>query len=224
MGYRRTPLALHEWYHCYNRGVDKRITCGTESDYRRFEQLLYLSNDHQSKSRASLPDEISNEKIFMMLREAPLVSIAAYTLMPNHFHLVMQEIVEGGITRFMHKIGTAYTMYFNTKNERTGNLFVKPFHSKHVADGRYLKYLVQYIHLNAAELFEPQWKEGNVKNIHNLEKSLRIYHHSSLPDYLGSDRVTRNIVSHDAFNLLHDDLPPLKNIVAEAAEYYSELK
>ena len=224
MAYRRVPFGLHEWYHCYSRGVDKRITFESEQDYRRFEQLLYLSNNEALSQRASFANDIRHEKIFTIPRGSPLVSIGAYVLMPNHFHLIMQEVVEGGITKFMHKVGTAYTMYFNIKNERVGNLFVKPFRSKHIADDRYLKYVVQYVHLNSAELFEPKWKEGKVADMKLLQKQLRSYEHGSLQDYINPPRAMGSILNLEACLLLREDLPPFTTIMQDAAEYYSGLK
>ena len=94
-----------------------------------------------------------------MERELPTYcDILAYCLMPNHFHLLLQDALPagGGISKFMQKVGTAYTMYFNASRERAGNLFVKPFRSKHVSDDRYFKRVAQYIHFNPIELMEPE--------------------------------------------------------------------
>lgn len=221
MAYRRTPLALHEWYHCYSRGVDKRITFKKEDDYQRFEQLLYLANDTQSIDRNLFP-HTTHERIFERARKKPIVRIAAYCLMPNHFHLLLQEIRAHGISSFMQKLGTGYAMYFNNKNDRIGNLFVKPFRSKHISKDRYLKHVVQYIHLNPAELFESNWKRGEVQNMRELERHLCTYPHSSLIDYINQQRSLSAIIDKKAFELFAD-LPPLKNVLAEAAAYYREL-
>ena len=193
MAYRRTPLALGETYHCYSRGIDRRITFQDEADYERFLQALYICNDVASFSQKHL-SEIDYRTVLNLDRGKPLVSIIAYCLMPNHYHLVLREVTEGGITRFMHKVGTMYTMYFNAKNERIGGLFVKPFRSKHIDDDSYLQRLVPYVHLNPAELFEPGWKDGRVVDRPGLSTKLKNYRYSSLPEYDGSQRLESRIL------------------------------
>ena len=129
------------------------------------------------------------------------MAIGAYCLMSNHYHLLLKEITKGGITHFMRKLGTAYTMYFNKKYKRTGNLMTKPFRSRHVNDDRYFQRVVDYIHCNPAELIEFEWKNGTVHNIDNLEKKLLKYRYSSFPDYNRIKRDTRAIISGDGFDV-----------------------
>ncbi len=223
MSIRTTPFALDEWYHCYNRGVEKRKVFLVSNDYRCFMQLLYLSNSDVSVHRSNLHTK-SNSEIYSIKRGKPLVAIGAYSLMPNHFHLQLKEITEGGISAFMQKLSTAYTMYFNIKNKHSGGLFVKPFRSKHLDNDEYLNYLTQYIHLNATELFEPDWKEGKVRNMKALEQKLEQYPYSSFIDYTSSlARSERSILDEDAMEFLRDDLPSIKRVLTEAAEYYREL-
>src|SRR5579859_6476622 len=135
MGYRRTPFVEGEWYHCYSRGIDKRTVFENPEGFNRFIELLYLANDSKLIDRAAMRS-LSHEKILQLPRKANLVAIGAYCLMGNHFHLLLQEKVPNGISKFMHKVGTGYTKYFNLKNDRIGNLFVKPFRSKHIHDDR----------------------------------------------------------------------------------------
>ncbi len=223
MSLRPTPFAREEWYHCYNRGVEKRKTFLTNSDYQRFMHLLYLSNSDVSVHRSNLLSKSSHE-IYGTKRGRQLVAIGAYALMPNHFHLQLKEIAEGGISAFMQKLGTAYSMYFNIKNEHTGGIFVKPFRSKHIDNDEYLNYLTQYIHLNPAELFEPEWKKGQMKNLIILEEKLKHYQYSSFIDYSSSSaRPECAILDSEAMELLGRDIPPLKKVLTDAAEYYSDL-
>mgnify|MGYP003393715902 CR=1 FL=1 len=121
----RVGFAAGEWYHCYNRGVDKRRTFNLAADYERFLALLYVCNGDRSVqlsdySKNDLKTVLSNEKIN---RGEPLVEIATYCLMPNHIHLVLRQVQERGIPLFMQKVFTAYTMYFNRRHNRTGPLF-----------------------------------------------------------------------------------------------------
>ena len=224
MGYRRTPFALHEWYHCYNRGVEKRVTFEYGHDFQRFEQLLFLANDTKPVDRNQF-SKATHEQVLCRSRSSPIVAIGAYCLMPNHFHLLLREVTEGGISKFMHKIGTGYTMYFNVKNNRIGNLFVKPFRSKHIDNDSYLRRVAQYIHLNATELYEPGWKHAKVKNIKCLKSQIINYTHSSLPDYHhGIRRTAYAILDPEAFQTISAGLPSLQNTLKDAQAYYALIK
>lgn len=218
----RSPFAIDEWYHCYNRGVDKRVVFKDVGDYNRFLLLMYLGN-------SSVPIHIANLKdkdVRAVLEDISLepgesmVEIGAYALMPNHFHFALKEITENGIAMFMQRIFTAYTMYFNKKYERTGALFAGPFKSQHVADDRYLKQLIPYLHLNAAELFDPNWKEGN-GNLEKIKEQLVAFPYSSLPDFLGHERPERKILGDSVFELF-DGIPTLQEMIVGANEYYIE--
>lgn len=216
---RSVPFAYGEWYHCYNRGIDKRKVFLDEYDANRFLMALYLANGTE-------PVHLFNthkpklDKSFKESRGDPIVAVGAYCLMPNHFHLLLKEITDGGITSFMRKVGTAYTMYFNAKNERTGNLFTKPFRSRHVGDDRYFQHVLQYIHCNPAELYESGWKSGKVRNIRALEKKLASYPYSSFGSYAGSGIVSP-ILSRDGFDTANQ--LPVSRMLEEARAYYAEV-
>ncbi len=222
MALRLTPFVPGEWYHCYSRGVEKRKIFLDVSDYNRFLHVLYLGNSKTSIHRSTLRG-VSSADILSTKRGAPLVAVGGYCLMPNHFHLLLQEAVEGGISAFMQKIGTAYSMYFNIRYEHAGGLFAKPFKSKHITDDRYLRRVAQYIHLNPAELFESGWKHGDVKNMRALENKLMQYRYCSFMDYYGTDRVEKAILDKDALELIGDGLPSLASMLKETQEYYQEL-
>jgi putative transposase len=140
--------------------------------------------------------------------------------MPNHYHLVLREITEDGITKFMQKLGTAYTMYFNTRYHRTGNLFVKPFRSRHVDTDNYFQYLINYVHCNPAVLFEHEWKTGTVRDINTLAEKLIQYPYSSFGAYEDKGAQTYTILDESVFEITPKI--PIEKILREAQEYYSE--
>jgi len=218
----RSPFAIDEWYHCYNRGVDKRIVFEDTADYNRFMLLLFLGNGSEPIHIANLKDR----DLHAVLNDASiergelLVEIGAYTLIPNHFHLVLKEIMEGGIALFMQRVFTAYTMYFNKKNERTGALFASTFKSKHIDDDRYIKQVISYLHVNASELFDPKWKDGE-SNLEKIGNQLLKYPYSSLPDFLGQKRPERKILGDSIFELF-ETIPTLQEMIADASAYYTE--
>lgn len=217
MAKRKIPFAINEWYHCYNRGVDKRIVFQDEKDYYRFLEQLYLANNEVPLRR----DDIGRrnfEEVLKMPRGKPLVAIGAFCLMPNHFHIVLKEVVEGGISAFMQKLGTAYVMYFNERNDRTGNLFVKPFRSQHVGDDRYFQYLISYVHCNPVELYEPKWKSGIVQDIKSLSAKITEYPYSSLCAHENATSFINNILDKTIYEV--SQKVPVWKMLKEANEYY----
>ena len=216
---RKTQFSVDEWYHCYSRGVDKRISFEDARDYRRFLEQLYLANSETPLRRDDIASQ-NFERILQVQRHGALVSVGAFCLMPNHFHLVLKEILEGGITKFMQKLGTAYTMYFNRRYERTGNLFVKPFRSRHVHDDRYFQHLINYVHCNPAELYEPGWETGNSKDLPVLTEQLVKYPYSSLGAYEDARLPIRAILDDSVFAVART--VPAVQMIREAREYYLE--
>ncbi len=176
---RKVAFASGEFYHLYNRGVEKRIVFQDQADYVRFIRLLYLAN-------ATVPyvHKLVKEKTLAEIeRKQTLVSIGAYCLMPNHFHVLVRADNDTGISEFMKKLLTGYSMYFNKRYERVGAVFQGKFRAEHVDDDRYLKYLFAYIHLNPVKLIEPEWKECGIGDRSNAVRYLSEYRHSSYADF-----------------------------------------
>jgi len=172
MGIRRTPLVPGEYYHLYNRGVEKRKIFIDKEDYFHFLKLLYLCNSIKSITLRNIGEKFE--------RGETIIDIGAYCIMPNHFHLLCKEKIESGTTIFMRKLLTAYSMYFNKKYNRSGVLFQGRFKSEHVSNDRYLKYLYAYIHLNPAKLKNSKWRELANINTEELFLYVKNYPYSSL--------------------------------------------
>jgi putative transposase len=187
---RNFTFSENEFYHIYNRGTDKRVIFNNKNDYRRFITLLYLCNasDGVDVFKMLRSEEKEFQELIEIERDETLVEIGAYCLMPNHFHILIREKQQGGISLFMKKLSTAYTMYFNSKYKRTGSLFQGRFKAKHANDDRYLQYLFSYIHLNPVKLIEPTWTEEGIKDFKKAKNYLRTYYYSSYPDYSGLQR------------------------------------
>jgi putative transposase len=107
--------------------------------------------------------------------------------MPNHFHLLLRQHGDAGIPQFMQKLSTAYTMYFNTKQERVGSLFQGPYKAIHIKSEEYLTHLSRYIHLNPLDLKYSEWREQGIRNPSQAQRFLQHYSWSSYHDYLGSN-------------------------------------
>jgi hypothetical protein len=125
--------------------------------------------------------------------------------MPNHFHLIVKEVEEGGISRFMQKVNTAYTMYFNKIANRNGSLFQGRFKAQHANEDRYLSYLIAYLHLNPIKLVEPKWKEKGINDPKWAETFLNNYKYSSYLDYSRDvERVESKILSKNSLPQYHE--------------------
>jgi putative transposase len=222
---RKTTLASGEYYHVYNRGVEKRIIFSSKSDYQRFLSLLYLCNsidsvhiyDHFKYSRG-----LTSGELLSLPRTNELVDICAYCLMPNHFHLLIKEKEEGGISKFMQKIMTGYTMYFNKIHDRSGSLFQGTFKAEHAKDDNYLKYLISYIHLNPIKLIESKWKETGITNKRGAEKFLNEYPYSSYIDYIGTSRKENILINKKALPDYFETPKKFKENVTEWLNYKKE--
>ena len=208
MSLRKTPFVLGEYYHIYNRGNSKQVIFHDKEDYDRFVKLIFLSNGRENFKIYFIGNEV-----YDFDRGKPLVNIGAYCLMPNHFHLLLTQTNNGSISKFMQKVSTGYSMYYNNKYSRTGTLFEGKFKSEHVKDNRYLKYLFSYIHLNPVKLIIPNWKEEGIKNKPRVLKFLENYPFSSYHDYLGHNRRQRKVINFKVFpnyfstkNLFKDEL------------------
>lgn len=199
---RKDPFITGEYYHIYNRGIDKRVIFKSKRDYERFIMLLYLANSNDSFRL----DNILNKQhktfseVLMLDKGELLVSIGAWCLMPNHFHLLVRQEIDGGITKFMRKLGVGYSMFFNIKYQRKGALFGGLFKSKLIGvDDNYMIQLFRYIHLNPLEVGFPEWEEKINKSSTNMKKFMESYQYSSYLDYTGEDRVEKNIITTKNF-------------------------
>jgi len=193
---RKTSFTENEYYHIYSRGVEKRKIFMNTKDYNRFMALLYIMNQNNQFIIGNFLQNKSKElqDVFMEKREKTLVSILGYCLMPNHFHLILYEHTEGGITKFMGKLLTAYSMYFNTKYERSGPLLTHPFRSEYIDSESQFMYIFSYIHLNPLSIINKKWKEDGIKNKKEAKEFLENYQFSSYQDFLGSSRPEGAIV------------------------------
>lgn len=195
MGIRLTTLIEGECYHIYNRGTDKRALFRDDTDRHRFLKLLYISNSIESVNVRNILRK--NSEPYTFNRGTPLVHIGAYCLMPNHFHILLTPCVPDGVSLFMKKLCTGYSMYFNKRYNRTGTLFEGPFKSKWADSDIYLKYLYAYIHLNPRNLMI-QVGAGGASD-EELLIFLKSYHYSSLPDYLQVNRLESVILNPESF-------------------------
>jgi len=183
-------FADNQIYHIYNRGVEKRNIFLDDQDRFRFIHDLFEFNDETPaaniyyKLNKFQSYEVKPRKIEREPRKT-LINILAFCLMPNHFHLLLQQKKENGIVKFMQKLGTGYTMSFNQKYERSGSLFQGTYKAVLVEKDSHFIHLPYYIHSNPLDLKFPEWRNKEIKNYKEAMKFLENYQWSSFPDYIG---------------------------------------
>ena len=140
MAIRPAPFACGEYYHCYNRGVDKRTIFNDTQDYIYFLKMLRHFNTSEVLGKLRLQET----------RDAidPPVTLLSYSLLPNHYHLLIRCNNPEGLSKFMQRLGGGYTMYFNKKNNRSGSLFQGKFKSKHIESDQDLRQVLAYVNNN----------------------------------------------------------------------------
>jgi putative transposase len=238
MATRQPQFVNGEVYHIVNRGVEKRIIFQQISDYFRFIFCLYECNDKNSvimrerikerKERKSAKKYIGDTYVNSIEKKdkkrEPLVEILAFCLMPNHFHLVLRQLVDGGISLFMKKIGDAYVGYFNKKYNRVGmgSLFQGPFKAIHIEDTDQLMNVVCYIFTNPVELLEKTWKETGIKNPPKAIEYLESYRWSSYLDCIGKKNFP-SVTQRDFLLEVFDGPDNIKKFVENWILYKAEL-
>ena len=143
---RETPFINNAYYHIYNRGVDKRTVFEDRRDQDRFLESVAIFNDENSVG-SIFQHKFQDQLLSPSRAKDKLVNIIAYCLNPNHFHFILEQLVDGGISEFMKRLG-GYTSYFNNKYERSGSLFQGVFKSIHIDSNEYLLHVSSYVNLN----------------------------------------------------------------------------
>ena len=192
---RKLQFSIGEFYHLYNRGINKMPIFLNVFDKKRFIKLLFVCNSRKSVVFKSIQGQSLDE----IDRGETLVDIGIYCLVPNHFHLLIKEKTENGISEFVKKVATGYSMYFNKKYERTGSLFEGPFKAKRIDTDEYLKYIFSYIHLNPIKIIDSQWKENKITDRVKAKNYLQKYPYSSYFEYIGGKRQEEKILEKDSF-------------------------
>ena len=186
---RPTPLINNHFYHVIFRGIDGRKIFEDDSDYYRMVHDIFEFNDkNYTLSTYRVAGMEKNSKIQERKKREFLVRVHAFCLMPNHVHLVLEQIKDNGITRFMHKLCGGYSRYFNFKYKRNGHLFQDKFKSVHIDDDDQFNFLFVYVHTNPIAIVCPGWKDdgidGSEKEIIDFVEK---YKWSSYRDYLRAD-------------------------------------
>lgn len=208
---RKTVFQNDHYYHVYNRGVDKRDIFVDNRDYIRF--LLSLREFNRLENIGSLRYLKESNSLAKELDscEAKLVDIICYCLLPNHYHFILRQLSEDGVSKFLQKIGTGYTNYFNFRYNRVGALFQGKYKSILIKSDSYLNYLSAYIH-------------GNPE-IHKINKA-EDWKWSSYQDYLGKRNgtlINKNIIMTE-FKSTEEYKNYVNIVIKESGDRKDEIK
>jgi len=194
---RIVPIVSGEYYHIFGRGNNKQKIFRDKKDYIRFLFLiLYFQSPiifinigrmvsyYVKHSVFNIADDVTDN-----IAKTRYIELIGFSLMPNHYHLIIYGIEDDGIPKYMQRILNSYTKYFNTKYDQSGHLFQGPYKAVHIEDDNQLSYLSAYQHRNPNELKE--WKGKELK-----------YSWSSYQDYVGKNRwgdLLKNDIIMDRF-------------------------
>ena len=164
---KRGNFVSDEYYHVYNRGVEKSPIYKDDNDRLRFLTILMLFQGDilfpqvnritLSVKHLMLDRNVFDENIMDDILKTRIVELVSFVMMPNHFHLILHALTDNAISKYMQRLGNAYAKYFNTKHSKVGHLFERTFNSIHIDNNEYLNYLSTYIHLNPRKL-KPWYK------------------------------------------------------------------
>lgn len=185
MPYRRTIFAPNEHYHLYNRGNNKQCIFHEENDYIRF--LFYILHFQSPVVFTDISEKVNRFKrtqdfgvpkeVLNTIISERMVALIAFCIMPNHFHLIVKEVEEEGISRYMQRVLNGYSKYANKKypEKHIGHVFQGPFKGVHQKTNEQFLYLSAYIHRNPKEISSRRQQEKR-------------YPWSSFQDFLGANR------------------------------------
>lgn len=212
---RRIPLVGGEIYHIFNRGIDKKPTFKDKREYNRsllvlnfyrfvsppirLSRFLYLAKEQQRNILENLT-----------AKEEKLINILAFCIMPNHYHFLLKQLNENGISKFIGQFENSYTRYFNIKNEKEGPLFLDQFKAVRIESDEQLMHVSRYIHLNPHTSFV-------VKKVSDLEN----YSWSSFPEYLNNS--SGGVCEKETILSLFKNKEKYKKFVFDQANYQREL-
>jgi putative transposase len=184
MAAKRTIVFTNEhWYHVFNRGIEGRPIFLTKRDYTRFYLTLQYYQYTDIPLRYSyfiqLTPEVQERVMLSIMEKPKRITISAYCCMPNHFHLLIRQNSDEGISRYISDTSNSYSKYFNTKNRRIGTLFQGIFKAVHIEGDEQMLHVSRYIHINPyvsslcdfASVFQYPWSSlGNY--IYNKQDAL----------------------------------------------------
>ena len=203
-------------YHICNRGIRKEKIFDNESDYFRFVLNLYRLNNKGESLRMNP----HRKSIDSFPEQDKIVEVLKWTLLPNHYHLLLYEKIDGGVLEFVKRLGNSFTKYINIKREKSGYLFQNRARIIQIKNNKHFLYIPFYIDLNLLDLIYPKTERRKI----DVKKSLDFFENykwSSFCDYFGDQNSPfSKIINKDLFYETFDIT--LKDYRKELCEFLNE--
>lgn len=214
MSERKAPLVTDQLYHVFNRSLNREIIFVNSWNFSRYLKLIdYYRNTHQpvSLSRLLQLNKKLREEILHSLQKDNLlrVDILAYCIMPTHYHFILRQVADDGITKFIRDTSNSYGKYFNKKSERYGPVFQGRFKAVRIESDEQLLHVVRYVHLNPYSSFI----------VKNLDEVLK-YPYSSMHEYMNAKP---SFVSKELVLELHNGIEQMIRFTLNQANYQQTL-
>ena len=233
MPYRREQFINGEFYHVVAKRLEDHLLFRDIDDYYRGIFSIYefnTTNPVEISERRKIRAEIKKtqargDPLSLIDSRNKLVETILFCLMPNHIHLLLRQLKEGGITTYMNKFGAGYPAYFKQKYgiKTKGYFFQGRFVSVHTKTEEQLKTVFVYIHTNPIALIEPNWKEKGITNPERAIKFLEDYKWSSYPDYIGKQNFPSVIEKKLMLKIMEGE-QGCQNFVKGWIKYKGEIK
>lgn len=228
MPIKRPQLVNEEIYHIVIRAIEDLKLFRDEKDYLRMIHDLFEFNDEYPVLSTYRTRAIRTRNVLVPLslkkKRKMLVEILVFCLMPNHVHLLVKQLREGGISKFMRKIGAGYGLYYNQKYKRKGHIFQGRYRIVHIENQEQLKTVFVYIHTNPVALIAPNWKEKGImdSDLKKIIEFLENYKWSSYPDYL-DNKTFPSITSREFLTKVMGGLEGCREFVDAWLQFKKEL-
>ena len=190
-----------ELFHALTRGVDKRVIFMDDGDRARFVHDLFEFNDTAPADNDRRRAQMIELRSQSFGRREKLVDIHGWCLMDNHYHLLLSETIEGGLSKFLRKLNVGYAMYFNERYRRSGTLFQGRTKKIPIKSDAHFLHILHYIHLNPLDMHNgcEEWRDLRITNHADALEYLQSYRWSSFQDYCG-DKNFPSILTKDLFD------------------------
>lgn len=195
--------------HACNRGFNKHTVFEKDADFCRFVESLYKFNNKNGAVRFRGKNLFADPP-----PQDRIVDILKWSLLPNHYHILLHEKVDGGAVEFIKRLGNGYTKYFNIRNERSGYLFQNSAKIIPIETARHFLHIPFYVELNPLDVFDKNWRSNGVKNVSGALAFMKSYRWSSYRDYEGK-RDFSSLLSRDTFYDLFETDPKKNRQEAE---------
>ncbi len=217
MAVRKIPFVTSHFYHIFNRSLFGQPIFEVKADYLRFTWLVYLlqfKNKHFSPSAFFRATNSTKEQMLKLLENLPkMVNVVAYCIMPNHYHFILEQLLDNGIQMYISNLQNAYTRFFNIKHETKGQVFEPQFKGVLIENDPQFLHTTRYVLLNPYTSYI----------VRELER-LPGYVWSSLPEYLGQGSVIGVPITYTrSYSALFKDRDDLWQYLCDQADYQREL-